>query len=159
MVRTGELFKGNSSVRRSEPTRHFPFSRATLKSSARCFQISHIRSSIWLHHRILQKSNIHFTAPLHQTSSMIIIHNFQPSLVIKYYHWNVPDILSGVSKAGCRAGECVDCSGHTRPTCRRALLSPRTLIELSRPGVSCSHDMRVLVFLGGILDNNKMQEI
>ena len=135
MVRTGELFKGNSSVRHSEFTRHFPFSRATLKSSARCFQPCHIRSSVWMHHRISHKCNIHFTAPLHQTSSMIIIHNFQPSLVIKYHHWNVPDILSGVSKAGCRAGECVDCSGHTRPTCRRALLSPRTLIELSRPGV------------------------
>ena len=147
MVRTGELFKGNSSVWHSELTRHFPFSRATLKSPARCFQPCHIRSSVWMHHRISHKCNIHFTVPLHQTSSMIIIHNVQPSLVIKYHHWNVPDILSGVSNAGCRAGECVDCSGHTRPTCRRALLSPRTLIELSRPGVSCHHDMRVLVFL------------
>ena len=146
MVRTGELFKG-SSVWHSELTRHFPFSRATLKNSARCFQPCHIRSSVWLHHRILHKCNIHFTTPLLQTSSMIIIHNFQPSLVIKYHHWCVPDILSGVSNAGCRVGECVDRSGHTRPTCRRALLSPRTLIELSRPGVSCRHDMRVLVFL------------
>ena len=98
LVRTGELFKGYIRLWHSELTREFPFSRATLKSSARCFQPCHICSSVWMHHRILQKCNIHFTAPLLQTSSMIIIHNFQPSLVIKYHHWCVPDILSGVSK-------------------------------------------------------------
>ena len=136
MVRTGELFKGYIRLWYSELTRHFPFSRATLKSSTRCFQLCNLRSSDWLHHRMLYNYNIPFTTPSLQPSSMIIVQLITiVGKVIKYHHWCVPDILSGVSNAGCRAGECVDCSGHTRPTCRRALLSPRTLIELSRPGV------------------------
>ena len=127
LVRTGELFKGNSSVRHSEFTRHFPFSRATLKSSARCFQPCHIHSSVWMHHRISHKCNIHFTAPSLQTYSMLIIHNFQPSLVIKYHHWCVPDILSGVSKCRMPCGRVCRLQQSHSPHLQKSFALPSDL--------------------------------